>query len=154
MLERKVHGREKGESGCRSLFKCTGLPGKSIQTWSMHTIAEEEEECDGMQTISRRRLYFPKSSGAFGAEAVEMGSRGSRRLEDAQGREAPIQRLADSIAGPFVYTVMTLSAATFAFWYYVGVHLFPDVLLNDISGPMENPLLLSLKLSTDVLVVS
>ncbi|KAI3674767.1 hypothetical protein L2E82_51882 [Cichorium intybus] len=75
-------------------------------------------------------------------------------VEDAQGREAPIQRLADSIAGPFVYTVMTLSAATFAFWYYVGVHLFPDVLLNDISGPMENPLLLSLKLSTDVLVVS
>ncbi|KAI3711099.1 hypothetical protein L2E82_40940 [Cichorium intybus] len=75
-------------------------------------------------------------------------------VEDAQGREAPIQRLADSIVGPFVYTVMTLSAATFAFWYYVGVHLFPDVLLNDISGPMENPLLLSLKLSTDVLVVS
>ncbi|KAL4564464.1 hypothetical protein LXL04_028528 [Taraxacum kok-saghyz] len=77
-----------------------------------------------------------------------------KMVEDAQGREAPIQRLADSIAGPFVYTVMTLSAATFAFWYYVGVHIFPDVLLNDISGPMENPLLLSLKLSTDVLVVS
>ncbi|KAI7733412.1 hypothetical protein M8C21_023278 [Ambrosia artemisiifolia] len=73
---------------------------------------------------------------------------------DAQGREAPIQRLADSIAGPFVYTVMTLSAATFAFWYYVGVHVFPDVLLNDISGPDGSPLLLSLKLSTDVLVVS
>lgn len=38
------------------------------------------------------------------------------KVEDAQGREAPIQRLADSIAGPFVYSVMTLSAATFAFW--------------------------------------
>ena len=38
------------------------------------------------------------------------------QVEDAQGREAPIQRLADSIAGPFVDTVMTLSAATFAFW--------------------------------------
>ncbi|KVI01484.1 Cation-transporting P-type ATPase [Cynara cardunculus var. scolymus] len=75
-------------------------------------------------------------------------------VEDAQGREAPIQRLADSIAGPFVYSVMTLSVATFAFWYYVGVNVFPDVLLNDISGPEGNPLLLSLKLSTDVLVVS
>lgn len=75
-------------------------------------------------------------------------------VEDAQGREAPIQRLADAIAGPFVYTVMTLSAATFAFWYYVGTNLFPDVLLNDIAGPDGNPLLLSLKLAVDVLVVS
>lgn len=39
------------------------------------------------------------------------------QVEDAQGRAAPIQRLADSIAGPFVYIVMTLSAATFTFWY-------------------------------------
>ncbi|KAK4600456.1 hypothetical protein RGQ29_010201 [Quercus rubra] len=49
---------------------------------------------------------------------------------------------------------MTLSAATFAFWYYIGTHIFPDVLLNDIAGPEGNPLLLSLKLSVDVLVVS
>jgi cation transport ATPase len=38
------------------------------------------------------------------------------QVEDAQAREAPVQRLADSIAGPFVYTVMTLAAATFSFW--------------------------------------
>jgi P-type Cu+ transporter len=38
------------------------------------------------------------------------------QVEDAQAREAPVQRLSDSIAGPFVYTVMTLSAATFSFW--------------------------------------
>ncbi|KAH7840021.1 hypothetical protein Vadar_011509 [Vaccinium darrowii] len=75
-------------------------------------------------------------------------------VEDAQGHEAPIQRLADTIAGPFVYTVMTLSAVTFAFWYYLGTRIFPDVLLNDIAGPDGNSLLLSLKLSVDVLVVS
>ncbi|KAK9081494.1 hypothetical protein Syun_030818 [Stephania yunnanensis] len=75
-------------------------------------------------------------------------------VEEAQGREAPIQRLADSIAGPFVYSVMTLSAATFGFWYYIGTHIFPDVLLNDIAGPDGNPLLLSMKLAVDVLVVS
>lgn len=77
-----------------------------------------------------------------------------RMVEDAQSHEAPIQRLADSIAGPFVYTVMTLAAATFAFWYYIGTYIFPDVLLNDIAGPDGNSLLLSLKLSVDVLVVS
>ncbi|XP_051137320.1 copper-transporting ATPase PAA2, chloroplastic [Andrographis paniculata] len=75
-------------------------------------------------------------------------------VEDAQGREAPIQRLADSIASPFVFSVMTLSAATFAFWYYIGTHIFPDVLFNDIAGPDGNPLLLSMKLAVDVLVVS
>ncbi|XP_062210075.1 copper-transporting ATPase PAA2, chloroplastic [Phragmites australis] len=77
-----------------------------------------------------------------------------RMVEDAQAREAPVQRLADSIAGPFVYTVMTLAAATFSFWYYIGTHLFPEVLLNDIAGPDGDSLLLSLKLAVDVLVVS
>ncbi|KAF7830412.1 copper-transporting ATPase PAA2, chloroplastic [Senna tora] len=77
-----------------------------------------------------------------------------RMVEDAQSREAPVQRLADSIAGPFVYSVLTLSAATFAFWYFIGSHAFPDVLLNDIAGPEGDPLLLSLKLAVDVLVVS
>ncbi|WCJ29308.1 hypothetical protein M5689_010952 [Euphorbia peplus] len=75
-------------------------------------------------------------------------------VEDAQGRDAPVQRLADAIAGPFVYSVMTISAATFAFWYYIGSHVFPDVLLNDMAGPDGDALLLSLKLSVDVLVVS
>lgn len=77
-----------------------------------------------------------------------------RMVEDAQAREAPVQRLADAIAGPFVYTVMTLAAATFSFWYYIGTNIFPDVLLNDISGPDGSSLLLSLKLAIDVLVVS
>lgn len=36
--------------------------------------------------------------------------------------------------------------------YFVGSHIFPDVLLNDIAGPEGDPLLLSLKLSVDVLV--
>ncbi|ESQ42151.1 hypothetical protein EUTSA_v10012640mg [Eutrema salsugineum] len=77
-----------------------------------------------------------------------------RMVEDAQGNAAPVQRLADAIAGPFVYTIMSLSAVTFAFWYYVGSHIFPDVLLNDIAGPDGDPLALSLKLAVDVLVVS
>lgn len=97
--------------------------------------------------------------GPLRIEASSTGSNSTiskifRMVEDAQGHEAPIQRLADSIAGPFVYSVMTLSAATFAFWYYIGTHVFPDILLNDIAGPEGDPLLLSLKLAVDVLVVS
>ncbi|PIA42938.1 hypothetical protein AQUCO_02000410v1 [Aquilegia coerulea] len=95
--------------------------------------------------------------GPLKLEATTTGSMSTiskivRMVEDAQGNEAPIQRLADSIAGPFVYSVMSLSAATFGFWYYLGCYIFPDVLLNDISGPDGNPLLLSMKLAVDVLV--
>ncbi|KAL5074532.1 hypothetical protein RYX36_013516, partial [Vicia faba] len=38
--------------------------------------------------------------------------------------------------------------------YFFGTNIFPDVLLNDIAGPEGDRLLLSLKLSVDVLVVS
>ena len=75
-------------------------------------------------------------------------------VEDAQGREAPVQRLADAIAGPFAYTIMALSGATFSFWYFLGTNLFPDVLLNDVAGPDGDVLLLSLKLAINVLVVA
>ncbi|XP_022754708.1 copper-transporting ATPase PAA2, chloroplastic isoform X2 [Durio zibethinus] len=97
--------------------------------------------------------------GPLRIEATSTGSNSTiskivRMVEDAQGQEAPVQRLADAIAGPFVYSIMTLSAATFAFWYCAGSHIFPDVLLNDIAGPDGDPLLLSLKLAVDVLVVS
>ncbi|XWS70179.1 hypothetical protein CRYUN_Cryun03dG0026600 [Craigia yunnanensis] len=97
--------------------------------------------------------------GPLRIEATSTGSNSTiskivRMVEDAQGQEAPVQRLADAIAGPFVYSIMTLSTATFAFWYYAGSHIFPNVLLNDIAGPHGDPLLLSLKLAVDVLVVS
>lgn len=37
--------------------------------------------------------------------------------------------------------------------YFIGTNIFPDVLLNDIAGLTDgNSLLLSLKLSVDVLV--
>eukprot|EP00899_Mesostigma_viride_P024688 jgi/Mesvir1/5403/Mv15475-RA.2 len=78
----------------------------------------------------------------------------TRMVEEAQSREAPVQRLADAVSGPFVFTVMGLSAATFAFWYTLGSAWYPQVLLSEIAGEDGSPLLLSLKLAIDVLVVS
>lgn len=43
-----------------------------------------------------------------------------RLVADAQAREAPVQRLADAVAGKFCYSVMAASAATFAFWSLAG----------------------------------
>lgn len=48
-------------------------------------------------------------------------------LPRPQARTAPIQRLADTVAGKFAYGVMGLSAATFAFWATVGTRIFPQV---------------------------
>jgi Cu+-exporting ATPase len=43
-----------------------------------------------------------------------------RLVEDAQGSKAPMQRLADTIAGYFVPAVLVLAALTFAVWIIFG----------------------------------
>ena len=76
----------------------------------------------------------------------------ARTVADAQARAAPVQRLADAVAGPFVYAVMTASAATFAFWSLAGDTFFPGALLEASGGAGST--LGALKLATDVLVVA
>ena len=46
-----------------------------------------------------------------------------RLVSAAQAREAPIQRLADSVSGFFCYGVMAASAITFAFWTLAGEYV-------------------------------
>jgi len=48
-------------------------------------------------------------------------------VETAQTRKAPIQGLADIISGYFTYGVLTCSALTFCFWFFIGVPAWPDV---------------------------
>jgi Cu+-exporting ATPase len=43
-----------------------------------------------------------------------------RMVEEAQGSKAPIQRLADRIAGVFVPIVIAIAALSAVFWYYGG----------------------------------
>ena len=49
-------------------------------------------------------------------------------VEEAQGRKAPIQGIADKVAGFFCYGVVTLSIATFVFWWKLGSNIWPEVL--------------------------
>ena len=71
-------------------------------------------------------------------------------VENAQTQKAPIQKLADQVAGYFAYLVITFALVTFIFWYSFGVRLFPGVLEQGITSP----LILSLKLAIAVLVVA
>ncbi|KAL6964282.1 Polyamine N-acetyltransferase 1 [Sarracenia purpurea var. burkii] len=71
-----------------------------------------------------------------------------RLVEAAQSREAPVQRLADKVAGHFTYGVMALSAATFVFWNLFGARILPAALHHG------TPVSLALQLSCSVLVVA
>lgn len=71
-----------------------------------------------------------------------------RLVEEAQGREAPVQRLADKVAGRFTYGVMALSAATFIFWNTFGPRILPAGLFQGSTVS------LALQLSCSVLVVA
>jgi len=64
-------------------------------------------------------------TGAFKMRATRVGketalSQMIRLVEEAQGRRAPIQRLADWVAGHFILGVHALALFTFLFWFFVG----------------------------------
>ncbi|MHC5768076.1 MAG: heavy metal translocating P-type ATPase [Nostoc sp.] len=113
-------------------------------------------------------------SGAIAIQATRIGSDTTLAqivalVEAAQTRKAPVQKLADTVAGYFTYGVLTASVLTFGFWYFFGTHIWTDITM---SGGMEmmshatheaqhsplptphSPLLISLKLAIAVMVVA
>ncbi|WP_066377669.1 heavy metal translocating P-type ATPase [Anabaena sp. CA = ATCC 33047] len=113
-------------------------------------------------------------SGAIAIQATRTGSDTTLAhivalVEAAQTRKAPVQKLADIVAGYFTYGVLTASVLTFTFWYFVGTHIWPDATLSDGVAMMNHaahsiphsqvpihhsPLLISLKLAIAVMVVA
>lgn len=57
-----------------------------------------------------------------------------RVVQEAQGSKAPIQRMADIVAGYFVPVVITIALFTFTWWYWQGdTGNFPRALLNAVA---------------------
>ncbi|MDY7021771.1 MAG: cation-translocating P-type ATPase, partial [Cyanobacteriota bacterium] len=76
-------------------------------------------------------------------------------VENAQTRKAPIQNLADTVAGYFTYGVMSLAALTFLFWFGIGTKIWPDLVSFGASEmATQASLLLSMKLAIAVLVIA
>jgi Cu2+-exporting ATPase len=110
-------------------------------------------------------------SGAIAIQATKTGDDTTLAhivalVEAAQTRKAPVQKLADTVAGYFTYGVLTASLLTFVFWYFLGTHIWPDV---NVATGMEmmshavhhqavninnSAILISLKLAIAVMVVA
>ncbi len=74
-------------------------------------------------------------SGAIAIQATRTGSDTTLAhivalVEDAQTRKAPVQKLADTVAGYFTYGVLTAALLTFIFWYFWGTHIWPDLTMS------------------------
>ncbi|KJH72796.1 heavy metal translocating P-type ATPase [Aliterella atlantica] len=115
-------------------------------------------------------------SGAIALRATRTGSDTTLAqivdlVEAAQTRKAPVQKLADTVAGYFTYGVLAAALLTFLFWYFIGTHIWTDVLtiahpamsehaslhtqhLANAQILAPSPLLLSLKLAISVMVVA
>ncbi|UKO99279.1 heavy metal translocating P-type ATPase [Nostoc sp. UHCC 0870] len=113
-------------------------------------------------------------SGAIAIQATRTGADTTLAhivalVEAAQTRKAPVQKLADTVAGYFTYGVLTASALTFVFWYVFGTHIWPDVTTtggieimshaahttqHQAISTQHAPLLISLKLAIAVMVVA
>ncbi|MEH1840489.1 MAG: heavy metal translocating P-type ATPase [Nostoc sp.] len=106
-------------------------------------------------------------SGAIAIQTTRTGSdttlaRIVALVEAAQTRKAPVQKLADTVAGYFTYGVLTASVLTFVFWYFFGTHIWTDISMSSgmemMSHPTHevphSPLLISLKLAIAVMVVA
>lgn len=81
-------------------------------------------------------------------------ARVARLVEEAQARRAPVQAVADRVAGWFVPTVILIAGATFWFWFRQGFGLGPAVINATSVLVVACPCALGLATPTAILVAS
>jgi Cu+-exporting ATPase len=102
-------------------------------------------------------------TGAFKFKATKVGKDTAlaqiiKLVEDAQASKAPIQKLADWVAGNFILGVHMLAVLVFVFWFFFGYQMFFDPNSSFIMSPYRLGEIgvfgFSLLLSVTVLVIS
>ena len=102
-------------------------------------------------------------TGAFRFEAGRVGADTAiaqiiRLVEEAQTTKAPIQALADRVAGNFILAVHALALGVFLFWFFAGYELFFDEATRLVLTPYDLGELevfgFALLISVTVLIIS
>ncbi len=102
-------------------------------------------------------------TGAFKFVATKVGADTAlaqiiKLVEDAQASKAPIQKLADWVAGHFILGVHVLALVVFVFWFFLGYQLFFDPSTGFVLSPYKLGEIgvfgFALLLSVTVLVIS
>ncbi len=102
-------------------------------------------------------------TGAFKFIATKVGAETAlaqiiKLVEDAQASKAPIQKLADWVAGHFILGVHVLALVVFMFWFFIGYQRFFDPNTSFIMSPHSLGEIgvfgFALLLSVTVLVIS
>ena len=96
-------------------------------------------------------------SGSFKFRAAKVGADTAlaqiiELVENAQTSKAPIQRIADIVAGHFILAVHVISLLAFFFWFFIGFEMFGIAQSAEFST--ISPFLFSLLISITVLVIS
>lgn len=95
--------------------------------------------------------------GAFKFEATKIGkdtvlAQIIKMVEEAQGFKAPIQKLADQVAGVFVPAVIAIALITFGGWYYISGDLSKSIVSSVAVLVIACPCALGLATPTAIMV--
>lgn len=150
------------------------LPGEKIPTDGKIVVGEtriDESMLTGESIAVKKQVgdrVFAgtiNQEGVFSFQVTEIGNSTTlakiiELVESAQTRKAPVQQLADTVAGYFAYGVIAIALLAWLFWYFIGTELWPQVLLVTPTHLHQgmimstSPLLLSLQVAIAVLVIA
>ncbi len=111
------------------------IPADGVMRWGQTTIDESLLTGESMPIVKQvGDLVITGTVNQSGAISIEVTRTGEDTtlaqiislVEAAQTRKAPVQKLADTVAGYFTYGVLSIAILTCLFWYFIGIH-HPDL---------------------------